>query len=117
MNPPKADKVFEYEKPDMARLPVPYEQLEALFHDLFDALYKCGCECDNWLEETQHFCAHVLKLPEERYRELERYFSRCGVNCDCEVLNTIARALDPETWGWAESQCHSDNFDRDDTED
>jgi hypothetical protein len=117
MNPPKADEAFEYAKPDTARLPVVYEQLERLFWDLADALYACKITCSNSLEETKYFVAHTLKLPEEQFQELARYFSRCCANCDCEVLNTIARALDPETWEWVESQCYSDNYDRDDTED
>jgi hypothetical protein len=106
-----------YERPDMTKLLIPYAQLEDLFHDLWDALYSYGITCNNTLEQTQGFCARGLKLPEEKCRELARYFSRCGVNCDCMVLCIIAGTLRPEEWGWVENQCYSDNFDRDDTED
>jgi hypothetical protein len=57
---------------------------------------------------TESFAAGVLKLPEEKFRELARYFSRRSVNCDCEVLHTIARTLRPDEWSWVESQCYSD---------
>jgi len=53
--------------------PVPYEQLDQLFFDLADAFYNYGCECDNTLQMTQEFAARVLKLPEEKFRELARY--------------------------------------------
>jgi hypothetical protein len=115
---PEADDWFVrngYEKPDMTKLPVPYEQLNELFVDLADAFYECKIPCDNTLEMTHTFW-FGLHFPEENFRELARYFARCGVSCDCEVLHTIARAMDPETWGWVESKCYSDNFDRDDTE-
>ena len=71
-----------------ASMPLPFDELEAIFDMLYAELPRCGCDCTRrltrrWLDDRRHNAELVFAW-------LDQY----GGYCDCEVLLNVALRID-----------------------